>query len=298
MTFAQTLKRISLAAALVTAVTAAAIMPAKAAEPAFKIMNSRFVPNSPAHSYLSFIRKPKSSSGAFTLRISPAVNTTGCAQFVMPPVRSSFEPEGLKIHVGTPMLVDTKNPKHPEYECGGVSQPPYSDVSLSKKLLLEKGVNKVILLNDQYGLRKDFMINVMATNVTMYPATGHDASLPYYVPQDLTYKLNALKHWFYPRYTIILYVPMADDNDDLKEQVAALAAKKGWKPLSRALPGFTKPVTNPNYFYYVADGALDVSEQAQKVGTIEKTETVYGLMGDETEIKELDVFAKAPGMYE
>ncbi len=298
MTFAQTIKRFSLAAAMVIALTGTATVNSYAADLAAKETRSRFVPANSAQTKLSFVRMPHMALGQIILRAAFAVSTSGCAKFEMPSHQTKIEGNILNIYMNSPTLVSTGMPSHPEYECGGSAQQPYSDIVLSKWLFTENNITKIAIQDLEYGLRKDFIVNLTASYIEIYPASEHDANMAVFQPQSLTYNTTPLKFWFYPQNTVILYVPMANDKDDLSTAITAIADKNGWKPLIQSLPSFRSPITNPNYFYYTTNGDIDVSESAAKIGTIQTTETVYGLIGDEMETKTLDVFMKSPSLYE
>jgi hypothetical protein len=298
MTFVQTIKRFSLAAAMVLSIGAGFSATSKAAEPGYKVMDSRFIPSNPGQTKISFVRLPDMTPSQFVLRVTFPVTTSGCAQFIMPPYQTSVEGNALKISLLSPALVNLNQPRHPEYECSGGANAPHTDIHLSLTQMFSNEINKIILQDEEYGMRKDYMINVNGSFVELYPASAHDGSVAIYEPQELTYKYNSLKYWFYPEDTVILYVPMADPEKNLAREIAQLAEKKGLIPLSKRLNGFTKPVTNPNYFYYVPKSDAKTIEVGQKIGSIKTTKTVYGLLDDETVSTELDVFVKTPGLYE
>ena len=300
MTFAKTLKRFSLVVALILTIAGGMAVNGFAADTGVKVTNSRFLPSNPGQIKLSFVRLSHMAPNQFIIRAAFSVATSGCDQFIMPPSRTHVEGNILNIFLQSPALVNINPPKHPEYECSGKAQQPYTDIVLSGWLINENNINKIAITNEEYGLRKEFIINLTSSFIEIYPASGHDAGMIAFQTQNLQHNTNALKFWFYPMNTVILYVPMADDKQDLSKEVAELARKKGFKSLEKTLLGFTKPITNPNYFYYV-DTKQDsgtVIDSPQKLGTIQTTETVYGLMDDEIQTKELDVFMKTPGLYE
>lgn len=269
-----------------------------AADEGVRIEQSRFLPSTPKQTEISFVRKEDLAPGQFALRVAFPVATSGCSQFNNPYYQTTTQPPLMTVNIEPPVLVNKSRARYAHYECDTSMRTPYADIYFSKEHILSNGITTIALQDDMYKLRKDFILNMNESFVEFVPASDHDRLLNVFRPQNLTYKIDAMKHWFYPDNTVVLYVPMAENDSDLHQEIHSFARSKALVPLEDKLAGFRKPITKPNHFYFVANRDMDIAKNGYKLGTIKTTKTEYGLIENETVETQLDVFARKPGLYE
>lgn len=283
---------------MVSACALSAPVSGYAADEGVRTEQSRFLPSTPKQTEISFVRKDDLAPGQFALRVAFPVATSGCSQFDNPSYETTTQPPLMTVTIEPPELVNDSKARYAHYECDTGMKTPITDIYFSKEHILSGGITTIALQDEMYKLRKDFTLDMNESFVEFIPASDHARLQSVFKPQDLTYKINALKHWFYPDNTVVLYVPMAEDGSDLHQEINRFARSKAMVPLEDELAGFKKPITKPNHFYFVANRDLDIAENGHKLGTIKATKTEYGLMEDETVETQLDVFARKPGLYE
>lgn len=283
---------------MVSACALSAPVSSYAADDGVRNENSRFLPSTPQQTKVSFVRKDDLAPGQFALRVAFPVATSGCAKFTHPYHKTTTKPPLMTVTIRTPTLVNDRTARHSHYECDTGMKVPSSDIYFSKEQILSGGITTIALQDDKYNIRKDFRLNMNNSFVELVPSSDHDYRLGAFQAQDLRHNTNALKYWFYPDNTVLLYVPMAEHGTDLEEEIKRFAADNNLIPLKDRLPGFKKPITKPHHFYFVAAKDMDIPDNGHKLGTITATKTEYGLIEDETVETQLDVFAKKPDLYE
>lgn len=259
---------------------------------------SKLMPATPLNSYISLVRTPDLAPGQFTLRISMPYTATACAKMGNPYYMTNVQPPYMTINIMDGDISHDDLPQYAHFQCDTSLQNPHADVVLSKEQIMQGGIHRIILQDSTYKMRKDLDIDINDSYVHLMDAPDSVTAPNAYQPQKLSEKPDPLMFWFYPNNTYIVYVPMADNDQHLKEQVTKLAAHEGMVPLSSVLPGFKSPITKPNHFYFVAKNNKDVGEEGQLLGKIETTKQVYGLVGPEEEKETLDVYFRQPGLYE
>ena len=111
-----------------------------------------------------------------------------------------------------------------------------------------------------------------------------------------------LTHWFYPDNVVMLTVPGAQSNHDVRGQLRKIGSQRGFIELKALLDGFKSPTTHKNTLYFVDQTgrtAKSLGEDAGAAfGTVTVKEVFLGPEGPYDRAKKLDVIAKLPGTLE
>ncbi|MCB9989486.1 MAG: hypothetical protein H6868_09190 [Rhodospirillales bacterium] len=235
--------------------------------------------------------------GQFILKLAALNAMNGCPKIGPISYTSEFKDIFLDIKIGDYQVDMADLPAAPHYGCNQEQSQPTASIVLSRDMLKENNT-KTIRFDSGYSieyydvlLTDDAITLRRADKEYLLPSRIEEARVPA--------KKEPLSLWFYPENTVILYAPKAGKDQDISAQVEKLALSRGLVPLSSVMPDFTSPLIQSNYAYYVdKSGRFSKNKDGGLLGKIEMPVEIYGLEQNYIKMKDLEIFARRPGLYE
>lgn len=258
------------------------------------------------HMAIVMLRRPEFKTGQFLLRLIPREGTTGCVKFSKIPSTVDFKEDAVDITLEDFRVDSRRLTLAPEYNCDLHPKNPTADIILDRDDLTAKGIKflrlKISHPGDKVGMTADtYDIDINKQRIRLKPDKLMQRTTLRFNPYQLSNIRTPLTHWFYPEGTVILYVPGAKD-PNIADQVISMAKAKGLEPINDEWPDFYSPLaSNDQWFFIDKKGAVtknaDINE-GTVAGTVQISETIYGLEKDEKRTKDIPVFARKPNSYE
>lgn len=266
---------------------------------------------------VSLRRDPSLPPENFIIHITPSLNRrmTGCPPFKSLGYETAQTNNTLEIYLHG-VAIDNAN--FPYYECAGKEQTPALDIVLNRDDLIAKDIRKLKIFDDPAYQKLDIWIDERSVEIghlctdnegrcaTIDSAAkttfeNKDINTEIVKPETLFGVKNAMRLWFYPEGTVLLYAPGSKAAPgQLTKEMAAFAAGKGLTPLEEIYPSFKSPLVRNEYYYYVDNnGALgETPIEGGEIGTMQVERMAYKLQGDVPTREKVPVYAKRPGAYD
>ncbi len=262
--------------------------------------SSQYFRKTPNRVSLSLQRWPGLQPGKFILHLSTENTVSGCPKLSDLAYETGFRAPYLDITIYDYVVDMRDHPGTKGSSCASGPRNPTADIVLDRDEMIAQGIKRVrFKLNDMADYY-DVMID--RQHVWLKPGQSEIPVVQRFRPQKISMIGNPLVHWFYPDKTVILYVPGATGDMDVRDAVMTLAKSNDLEPLENVMPDFSSPVKRPNYYYFIEKKAhltknVDIGS-GLSVGTVPVEKTIYGLNGDEMAEGSVEVFANSPGLYE
>lgn len=245
------------------------------------------------------LRRPEFKPSQFILRLIPREGMTTCVKYSKIPSTIDFKEGAIEITLED-YTIDSRNlTLAPHYKCNLHPKNPTADVILDRDDLTAKSIKFLKLKVGQ--VTDTFDVDINQQRIRLKPNKMMQRTPPRFKTFALSNIRAPLTHWFYPEGTVILYVPDAK-GQNVTDQVITMAKSKGLEPINDAWPDFRSPLVNQDQWYFIdKKGAVAKSPdiiQGTVAGTVQITQTIYGLEKDEQQTKDIPVFARAPNSYE
>lgn len=225
------------------------------------------------------------------IRISQPVVAQGCMKLVM--MKPSLRILGsiLQIETQGPAILLNDQAKSISGDCPQESVTPVLDIGLKREFLEDNGISKITMITP-YG-QDNFNIELSPESLTLKPETTR-----VFKPNKEISSGEPLKHWFYPKDTIVLFIPRADNSQALYKDLNAFAKENGLEPLRLQDDGFTTNENRQKFFLFRDPNqafSKDLKPHDTKsVGTIDIVENFFNAGTLEKRKKPLDVFVRLP----
>ena len=249
---------------------------------------------------INFVRLPGLKPGEVALRFTQPLATNGCIKDIQMPEPTIFAAgPNMWITVGLPVIELDKSVRYAHYGCRQGQNIVQADAIINRDKLINNRV-KYITLKNAFGIDK-YNVDVGQYKIALTPQT----SVLFKQNEHIKNK-DPLEYVFYPENALIVYVPLSDDRiydqKDLMKEVKRLTIFQGLRPLKSVVKDFTNPNDDPSLFYYIdPSGEISGSIQGDELlmlGHIIVGETFYGPNGTYEKPRQLDVFARRPGLLD
>ncbi len=240
------------------------------------------------HSQLYFARTTDTPKDYATLRFAQEVSLSGCAQIIQAPTEIKKHGKSLSVTLPVPDVKVDHSIRNAISGCDQSGQTPIVEIKLSHKDIASGKTNKLILKSPASS-----HIYALHTSKHAIHATPDNGG-------------KALTYWMYPDNLIILNAPSARDisvdGATLRANIKKMAYSHGLIPATELLEGFNPPADGYSAHYFIDPSKklasiLSQSEQ-QFVDTITLQEQFLGSKGAYEVPREVQVFARKPGLYD
>lgn len=227
--------------------------------------------------HVSFARTADTPENYATLRFTQDVRLNGCAQINQPPITIKKRGSGLLITFSQANVsIDTS--------CEQNNQTSTADIKINRADVTS-GRLKTLTLK---GAKHKDTYDIYAEKHALHLAARASEEI--------------LTYWFYPDNLVILSAPGAESENNTSAAIKMLAAEQGFIPAENRIEGFTPPNSAPHTHYFI-DPAKKLASilkpnAPQFIDTITVQEQFLGSEGAYELSRELDIFARKPGLYD
>ncbi len=251
---------------------------------------SGLLPEGQYHMY--FVRTADTKSNEAVLRIVTPVSLNGCARVLPPKISARRDGARMSLKIENPAVILDKSARYAHYQCPQSANSTSADITLNRDELIENNI-KTLTFQSLGGTSDSYILDVTDTELRLEPKTSFA-----FKPFLGSGKADPLSYNFYPDNMVVLHAPAAPESEDLGDKIAALARSKGLRPVSS--PGHSSK--NGESFYFIDDpGTLAGSltfDSSTRIGTVKGEETFQGADGPYQREKQVDVYAKRPGLLD
>ena len=192
-------------------------------------------------------RRPGFGPGQFVLHIGTQYPVNGCAALSSLPHTVDIEDGAVKIGLEN-YTVDLRTASDtPDYGCHQGPQMPAADIMLDRDELMAQNVKSIKLVMG--GATDSYDVTLNDHQIRLQYAPGRTARR--FQTEERGVAGNPLLHWFYPKGTVIVYVPGVAPDQDMSAEIDAAARARGLTKLQTLWPDFESPLALPHVQYYV-----------------------------------------------
>lgn len=254
----------------------------------------------PRNITIALTRRHDLQPDQFVLRMSTQHPISGCPRASGLQHQVRFHGPYMDVNVMDFSLDMHNLPEAPQYDCPMSYQYPSAEIVLSRELLEHNRTSQIRFQSGDQTNYYDVRMNNQMVQLARAEETLPDRLI--YRPMQVESVDNTLRHWFYPEGTLILSVPGAAPESNLRPALDRLARNHGLVPLESVLPGFRSPLLIPHSHYYVDKNGtvsnMQGIDRGAPLGELTVETQIYGLAGDEYVQRRLPVSARLPGTFE
>ena len=235
-----------------------------------------------AYNQISFLRTANTPTGFATLQFAQNINLSGCATLSQDIL--SAEKRGKTLIVTLPRPAPSLNKDN----CIKTAKTPGMSVQINREDI-DSGEIKKLRIESSAGQKETFDLYTTEHTLQLTSETG---------ATDITY-------WFYPEDLIILSAPNAQNAKDITPAIQKLANQRGLVPATDMLEGFTPPQSGDDGHksYYFIDPSKKLATilkrgQPEMIDTLTVQETFLGSEGAYNVPRDVQIFARKPGLYD
>lgn len=246
---------------------------------------------------VGFIRPPGAAPGEAVLRMMTPLALSGCAHLKQPVVAIREAPGSIALRVTSTELELDKTVRYAHFQCNVRSQYAYFDLPLRRDELLEKHISR-ISVNSDSGQFRDIALDVNEDRVIAL-VSGQRKN----VSAGSTPGAGGIAtFWFFPENTIVLSAS-EKLNAEARAALKDNARTAGLVPIEEQIAGFEPGTEMANNAYFIdptGSWKNRIGEAGKPVafGTVSTSETYFGPNGQYQQPRNVQVYARVPGVNE